>query len=141
MSILSIAIIWAGAGQLLLIPANIALPIVMGWRTQLARVDPLLRDIVYIHHVFIAVTVLLFGVISVCFARDLAAPEHPLTRVLAGGIGFFWLLRLLLQWVGYDRAHWRGRPGRSVAQYLLSMLFAGWAAAYLGAALAGGAAP
>jgi len=137
MTPLGMGIIAAGIGQALLVPGNLLLPRVCGWRRELSGVDPLLRDIAFIHCWFLALVLAGFAALSIIEAEQLAAGATPLHRAIAGYLALFWGLRLLLQWTWYSPSHWRGRTGRTIAQIALTLIFASWSLTYAIAALGG----
>ena len=77
------------------------------WRTELATVSLINRQLMYVHTFFIAFTVLLMGVLCLTSAPELAGT--PLGRRVALGCGVFWLARLLIQFFGYSPELWRGK--------------------------------
>ncbi|MFN0007474.1 MAG: hypothetical protein ACKVXR_06155 [Planctomycetota bacterium] len=63
---------------------------------------------------------MLFGLLSICFAAELAAPS-PLARAVLGGLALFWGLRLLTQLFVYDSSLWRGHA-RNTAVHIVAVL-------------------
>lgn len=93
-----------------------------GWGKELAGISLLTRQIFYVHTFFIALGVILGGVISLAFAIELLNPT-PLSRAILAGMAFFWFCRLLAQFFGYDRAIWRGNPVRTRMHFAFSLLW------------------
>lgn len=94
--------IWAaGAVHLAIVAANFALPGRLRVRENAARLSPLLRQVLYVHWLYIVIVLLLFACLSFFFAADLAGGS-PLGRFLSAAIAFFWLLRIALQLFYYD---------------------------------------
>jgi hypothetical protein len=54
----------AGVGQLALVVASLAIPRVLGWRQQTARLRPLLRQVFWTYALYILCTNLCFGLVS-----------------------------------------------------------------------------
>lgn len=82
-------------------------PRYFNWAEDLRPLTLINRQLMYIHTLFIALVVLLMGLL--CWS---AAPElvtTPLGRKVALGLGLFWLARLLVQFFGYSRQLWRGK--------------------------------
>lgn len=95
--------IWAaGAVHLAIVAANAALPGRLRVRENAARLSPLLRQVLYVHWLYIVIVVLLFACLSFFFAVDLAGGS-PLGRFMSAAIALFWLLRIALQLFYYDR--------------------------------------
>jgi hypothetical protein len=131
---LALLLALAAAGQLAIAGINLSLVRLLGWGSELARVPPLLREVFHVHKWFISVTLVIFGVLTLRFAGELAAGSNELGRWLAAGIGGFWALRSGVQWLYYDWGHWRGDPGRTAVHWVLTVAYGGCAAVYLAAA-------
>jgi len=94
-------ILLAGVVQAAIVLANAPLPRRLKVRENLASVASFLRQIFYVHWIFILLAVSLFSALCLVFPRELAGAS-PLGRFLSAFMGGFWLLRLLLQWFYYD---------------------------------------
>ncbi len=129
------ALLWAvGAVHLLVAAMNFFLPAKIELAPNLAKVSPLVRQMVIIHHVYIVAVIFAFA--GLCFFRtaDLAG-GHGLGRVLAAGMSLFWLARIPIQLFYYDRETRRRHPVVD-AGFLLMLAFM---AGVLGLAAIGGA--
>ena len=98
-----ISLIWlAGGIHAAIVLANIPLPRKLEVKRNLCSVPDFLRQVFYVHWVYIVLIVALFAVLCFAFAPELAGGS-ALGRFLSGFIAGFWLLRLVLQWFFYDR--------------------------------------
>lgn len=61
----------AGAAQVVLALGSLAIPGVLKWADELAKVQPLIKQMVWTHAGYIFVINLCFGMISVCDHQDL----------------------------------------------------------------------
>jgi len=96
--------IWgAGAVHVGIIAANIPLPGRLRVRERLAEVPRFLRQIFYVHWIYIVIVVGMFAALCFGFSADLAGAS-ALGRFLSGFIAAFWLLRIALQILYYDRS-------------------------------------
>jgi hypothetical protein len=96
-------LIWgAGAVHVGIIAANIPLPGRLQVRQKLAGVPRFVRQIFYVHWVYIVIVLGLFAALCFGFAPDLAGAS-ALGRFLSGFMAGFWLLRIGLQVFYYDR--------------------------------------
>lgn len=96
--------IWAaGAVQVAIIATNFSLPGKLRVREGLAGVPKFLRQIFYVHWVYIVIVLGLFASLCFRFARELAGAT-AMGRFLSGFMAAFWLLRIVLQVFYYDRA-------------------------------------
>jgi hypothetical protein len=91
------------------------------WREELAGITLLTRQIHYIHTFFIALTVLLLGLLSLTCSAELL--HTSLGRKVSLGIFIFWLCRLVLQFFGYSSSHWKGKSFETVVHFLFSALW------------------
>jgi hypothetical protein len=95
--------IWgAGVVHLGIIAANIPLPRRLRVREHLAGVPGFIRQIFYVHWVYIIIVLGMFAGLCFGFARELAGGSG-LGRFLSTFLAGFWLLRIVLQVFYYDR--------------------------------------
>jgi len=98
--------VWAvrGAGlvHVGIIAANVPLPGRLRIRERLAGVPQFVRQIFYVHWIYIIIVLGLFASLCFGFARELAGGSG-LGRFLSGFMAVFWLLRIVLQVFYYDR--------------------------------------
>lgn len=95
-------LIWgAGSVHVGIIAANFPLPGRLQVRQKLAGVPRFVRQIFYVHWVYIVIILALFAALCFGFAPELAGAS-PLGRFLSGFIAAFWLLRIILQIFYYD---------------------------------------
>ena len=94
-------LIW-GAGHLGIVAANVPLPGRLRVQDRLAGVPRFLRQIFYVHWLYIVIVVGLFAALCFGFAPDLAG-ESLLGRFLSAFIAGFWLLPIVLPIFYYDR--------------------------------------
>lgn len=95
------AIRLAGAVHLAIIVANIPLPGMLRVREKLAGVPRFVRQIFYVHWIYIVLVLAMFAVLCFGFASDLAGATG-LGRFLSGFLCAFWLLRVALQLLYYE---------------------------------------
>ncbi len=76
-------------------------PGTLAWRTELARVSPMTRQLVWTHGAFIVLVIIGMGVVSLTHAEILANGD-PLARSIAAFISCFWGARLMLQFIAFD---------------------------------------
>jgi len=125
----------AALGQLAIAVINLSLVRILGWKDELDGMSPLLRDVFHVHKYFISITLVLFGIITLRFAGELAAGTNELGRWLAVGIACFWGIRAVMQWAYYSWDHWKGQPGRILVHLILTGCYGGCGLVYLYAGL------
>jgi hypothetical protein len=136
---MSIAVPWhglligAGAAQLILVVASLAIPRLLDWKSDLATLRPLTRQVFWTYAAYIWVTNLSFGLIST-MAPELLLDRSPLARLVCGFIAVYWAARVVIQFAYFDRA---GAPkGRFfvLGETALVTFFVGLAIVYGGLA-------
>jgi hypothetical protein len=123
--------IWAaGFVHAGIVAANIPLPGRLQVRKHLTGIPKFIRQIFYVHWVYIVIVVGLFAALCFAFAPELAG-QTSLGRFLSGFIAAFWLLRIALQVFYYDpeaRKENRGLDLLYIGSLLLIVLVFGIAA-------------
>ena len=95
--------IWgAGVVHVGIMAANVPLPGRLRVRERLAGVPRFVRQIFYVHWVYIVIVLGMFAALCFGFAPELAGASG-LGRFLSGFMAGFWLLRIGLQIFYYDR--------------------------------------
>ena len=92
----------AGFVHVGIIAANVPLPKRLRVRERLASVTQFIRQIFYVHWIYIVIVLGLFAALCFAFARDLAGASG-LGRLLSAFMCALWLLRIILQLLYYDR--------------------------------------
>ena len=139
-SILTALLQMTAAMQLGIAVLNLFLIRLLKWQEDVARMQLLVREVFRVHAWFISITLAIFGVMTWRFVDEMAGGTNPVCQWLAAGIGSFWAVRTVLQVFYYSSSHWRGQLGRTLVHIALLLLYGGFAAAYLWAALGGPAA-
>jgi len=98
-----------GVSMIALALVHIDFPRRFGWKTELAPLSLISRQLMQVHTFFIALVVLMVGVLCAFSAQELASPT-PLAKTIAGGLAIFWAIRWVCQFFVYSPALWRGKP-------------------------------
>jgi hypothetical protein len=93
----------AGLGQLALITASLAIPRVLRWAEETARLRPLTRQVFWTYAGYIWATNFCFGLLS-ALAPQWLLDRTPLAGVVCGFIAAYWGARLVIQFVYFDRS-------------------------------------
>lgn len=91
----------AGGIQLAIAGANLILPRKLGYGRNLARVDPIIRQVFIVHASYIAFLLVAFAGLCFFFPAELAGATS-LGTALSLGLAVFWAPRLVVQWIYYD---------------------------------------
>jgi hypothetical protein len=92
------------------------------WKSELAPLSLLTRQIFQVHGFFIALVVGMIGVCSAFFTNALLE-AGALSRVVLSGFVIFWLSRLVIQFFVYDPNIWRGRRFYTIMHVAFSTLW------------------
>ena len=131
-------LIFAGVCHFGILLASALVPRVLDWRRELAQVSPLSRHVVWTHGVFIVLTIIAFGLITVANAPVLAAGS-ALARWFCSFVAVFWLSRLVVQLFLFDARPYLKTPLLTLGYHGLTVVFAYLGTVYAWAALLGGA--
>ena len=128
-------VVVAGIGQLALIVASTAIPFVLDWRTDLAKLRPLTRQMFWVYTGYIWCTNLSFGLIST-FGPTLLLGGSPLATAVTSFMAIYWGARLLIQFFVLDRSGAANGALTRVAEKALVSLFVYLTLVYTFAAVA-----
>jgi hypothetical protein len=100
---MKILLILAGLGQLALAAGSLALPRILRWGDDTAKLRPLTRQVFWTYAAYIWVTNICFGLVST-FGAEWLLDRSPLARAVTGYIAVYWGSRLLVQFFYFDRS-------------------------------------
>ncbi len=102
--------------------AHIGFPRYFKWKIELAPLSTINRQMMQVHAAFIAVVVLLMGLLCLTSAADLVSTV--LGRRICMMLGVFWTLRLAVQLFVYSPSLWRGKLFETTVHIVFSLLWA-----------------
>jgi hypothetical protein len=133
---LPLMILIAGLLHFGILVASALTPQVLNWRRELQKLDPLTRQLVWVHGGFIVLVILGFGTLSIALPSQLAAGT-PLARSLCAFIAVFWLTRLALQYTVFDAKPHLTTPLLRLGYHGLTVVFLYHVFTYGAAAIVG----
>lgn len=101
---------------------HLGFPKRFNWKVELGSLSLMNRQMMVIHTFFIALTLLLTGVLCVTSAGELAATN--LGRKICLGLGIFWTIRLIVQFFGYSSELWKGKTFETIMHFLFALFWA-----------------
>jgi hypothetical protein len=125
----------AGIGQLCVLVASALVPIRLKWRSELAVLPTLHRQLYWVYGGYVVLSIFALGTITLFNAAELAAGS-PLAQAFCAYAAAFWGIRLLLQGVLDVQEHlatWWLKLG----YWVLTLLFASFTGIFLAAAIHG----
>jgi hypothetical protein len=133
LSLVSIILRCVGASLIVLALFHAVLWRTFNWGRQIAQLSPITARVFVVHMLFIVFVLSALGLLSLGWPELLLVPSD-LARLLLYAIVLFWLLRLGLQPLVFDRAMGAGWTGSRVVRLGGSLLWTSYLAVY-GAAL------
>jgi hypothetical protein len=91
------------------------------WKQELSSLSIINREMMYIHTFFIALTLLLIGLLCLTSSNELIATT--LGKRVSLGLGIFWTIRLFMQFFGYSSKTWRGKSFETTVHILFSIFW------------------
>lgn len=92
------------------------------WKEELHCISLINRQMMQVHTFFIALVVLMMGILCFTSAADLI--QTSLGNKISFGLGLFWFIRLLVQFFGYSSKLWRGKKLETGIHIIFSILWA-----------------
>lgn len=96
-------LVLAGAGQLVLAAGSLAIPRVLRWREDTAKLRPLTRQVFWTYASYIWATNVSFGLLS-ALAPAWLLERTPLARAVSAYIALYWTARVGIQFFYFDRS-------------------------------------
>jgi hypothetical protein len=112
----------AGLLLLALAVAHVTFPKRFQWAEELARLSLLNRQMFLVHVGYIVFLVASMGGLSLVFPGALME-KSSLSRLVLAWLCLFWLSRLFVQWLIYDRALWRGNRFHTTVHFAFTGLW------------------
>ena len=124
----------AGVGHFGILLASVQVPGILDWKSELAHLHPFLRRLFWVYGVFIVLTIVGFGTLSLMHAPELAG-GGPLARGVCLFIAVFWGARLAVQCFVFDARPFLTNGWRKLGYHTLTGAFVCLTAVYAWAAL------
>ena len=119
----------AGISQIILVFGSLAIPKVLNWKGELKKVQTLIKQMFWIYAAYILVINLCFGLLSV-FAFTELTDKSLLAKVITGFIAVYWISRVLIQFLYFDRESFPAGILNRIAEVMLVTLFVVLSAVY-----------
>lgn len=100
---------------------HLIFPSYFNWKKELPLVSLVNRQLMTVHTFFIALTVLLMGLLCLVATDDLI--NTRLGKTVSTGLGVFWSIRLLVQLFGYSPKLWRGKSFETAVHVFFVLLW------------------
>ncbi len=110
-----------GISLILLGSVHVIFPRYFNWKSELKKLSLINKELMEVHTFFVALVVVLMGVLCVSLAHDLL--HTSLGQNIGLGFSFFWGCRLLVQFFGYSSELWRGKTFETIVHILASIFW------------------
>lgn len=108
---------------------HLVFPRYFKWKEELAKLSLVNRQILKVHTFFIALMLLLMGMLNL--AHPLELQELTLGRSISLGLGVFWSARFIIQFTGYSSQLWKGKTFETIIHIVFSINWAYFSFIYL----------
>ena len=108
---------------------HIFFPKYFKWKQELSVLSQINREMMLVHTFFIAVTVLMMGLL--CLVNTTELYTSPLGKNISLGLSIFWCIRLLIQFFGYSASLWKGKRFETTVHIIFIFLWAYLSAVFL----------
>ena len=112
----------AGLAQIALALGSFPIPKILNWKPELAKVNVLIKQMFYTYAAYILVINLCFGLLSVFYGDELV-DGSALARLVNGFIAFYWLSRIGVQFLYFDRNSFPSGKWNKLGEMVLVLLF------------------
>jgi hypothetical protein len=110
-----------GIAFLLLGFVHIIFPKYFNWKIDLAALSLINRQMMVVHTFFIALVVVLMGLLCIFCADELT--QTTLGKKISGGLAIFWGIRMFIQFFGYSSKLWKGKAFETTVHILFSLFW------------------
>jgi hypothetical protein len=131
---ISLALWLAAAGHFVVLIASFQVPFRLDWKRDLRKLTSFNRKLMWVHGGFAVYTVISFGTLTLLLHDDILHGQRAAVG-LAGFIGMYWLLRVVVDFAYYNHADWPKGRGFVAGHILLTSLFVFLSGTYLAASL------
>jgi len=100
---------------------HIVFPKYFNWDKELKALSLINRQMMTVHTFFIALTVLLMGLLCLTSSAELI--ETNLGKKISLGLGVFWTVRFVIQFFGYSSDLWKGKKFETFMHIIFSLLW------------------
>ena len=100
---------------------HVIFPRFFNWKEELKSLSLINRQMMTVHTFFIALAVLLMGLLCITSSNELLTTL--LGKKICLGLGIFWLVRLFIQFFGYSKDLWKGKKFETRIHILFSFVW------------------
>jgi hypothetical protein len=110
-----------GFTLILLSIIHVIFPKYFNWDKELNLLSLINKQMIYVHTFFIAITILMIGILCLTSAQELL--QTNLGKKISLGLGIFWTLRLFIQFFGYSSVLWKGKTFETTVHVFFALMW------------------
>jgi hypothetical protein len=111
-----------GIAFVLLALVHVIFPTYFKWKTDLQSLSLINKEMMIVHTFFVALVVLLMGLLCIFSASDLI--NTKLGNQICLGFAIFWSIRFFVQFFGYSTVLWKGKHFETIVHIVFSIFWA-----------------
>ena len=123
-SLLEIGLGIGGCSLVILCVASFWIPKVLGWRDKLAGLTPLMRELWWTYSIYVWSSHVFFAILALAFGDWLMGGSAS-AMAMCTFMLLWWLVRLWLQFFGFDFSEVGPNVFNRLVKHLLTLLFVG----------------
>ena len=100
---------------------HVIFPKYFSWKKDLAQLSLVNRQMMIVHTFFVALFVLLIGILCLTSYNELI--HTVLGQRIALGLSVFWGIRFIIQFVGYSSKLWKGKTFETIVHVVFSFFW------------------
>jgi len=112
----------AGLAQIALVVGSLIIPGILNWKTELEKVQTLIKQMFWTYAAYILVINLCFGLLSIFAVAELLN-KSLMSLLVCGFIAMYWISRILIQFFYFDKTSFPTGRWHRFAEILLIILF------------------
>ncbi len=101
---------------------HVIFPKRFNWKEELRSLSIINREMMYVHTFFIALTLVLMGLLCLTSATELT--QTTFGKRISLGLGLFWFIRLYIQFFVYSPENWKGKRFETMVHIVFSIFWA-----------------
>jgi hypothetical protein len=122
---------FVGAAHFVILVASFQVPHRLGWKHDLRQLMPFNRKLLWVQSGFTVLSIIAFGTLTLVLHTELLRGDRAALG-LACFIGIYWTTRIIVDALYFSHEDWPKGKGFVLGHTLLTLLFFGLAASYIG---------
>jgi alginate O-acetyltransferase complex protein AlgI len=130
-ALFGLALWLAGLGHFVLLGASFQVPVRLGWKQDLAQLQPFNRKLMWTYGAFTVLTIVAFGILTLVLHDEFLRGDRA-AIALAAFIAAYWTARIAVDAIYFKHADWPTGRSLVIGHVMLTGLFIALASTYAG---------